>query len=551
MTISTDPVGTSTADADQFLTLARKPGGGNLRTAAAWRVGAITALVLWWECVAHLVAGGSFTLWGALGLLALLLGAGCRACAARAEAAGQQQIARWVQSRTLAAATRPHAIESPARLAHETIELAQDVASYHRAAAPAALAAGPSCAVVLIVVAWQHWPVAVLLLLTTPFIPANLRLAGLSARDASERQLADVRRLSDIFLDRFAALRTLRSLGAAEREAATVEAAAADLSRSTMRVLRRAFVSAAVLDTIVTFAIAIAATYVGLTLLGYLHLPGGDLDLATGLAVLLLVPLYYEPLRAVAGGYHEKDRAQAAAAVLMHDADAPAMTSAAPMPEPPAVQLSGVTVRLHGRTVLRDVTATAAAGAVVALVGPSGSGKTTLLQCISGMRIPTSGITRWVSDGQSVEPTPGAASWIGQRTVILPDTLGDNIRLGHPTAGDDRVARAAAGAGLTQLVDSLPAGLDEPVGDGGHPLSAGEARRVAVARAILRGSALWLLDEPTAHLDARTEQDVLDGLLAASAGRTVVIATHSPALIERADVVWRIERATVHVEERT
>ncbi|GAA1482702.1 hypothetical protein GCM10009624_31420 [Gordonia sinesedis] len=548
--------------AAQYLADARRPGRDDLRAAAGWRVAAVAAMVLWWEGVAALIAGGTLAVWLPVSVAAILGGAGCtRAAGARAVRA-HRRIATAIRDRILRAATHNRRPVGAADIAQGTVELAADIAAYHRTAGPATLAAAPSCVVVLGVVAWQHWPVAVLLALTTPFIPGNMRLAGLATQDAERRQLDDLRRLSALFLDRFAALRTIRSLGALDREADTIHAAAARVNHSTMRVLRRAFVSAAVLDTIVTFAIAIAATYVGLTLLGYVDLPGtGQLRLSTGLAVLLLVPLYYEPLRAVAGGYHERDRAQAAAELLTADEAAsdsatadPAL--ARPLTAAPAVEVRNLTVAHGDRLVLDGISAHAPPGSLIAVTGPSGAGKTTLLSCVAGLRDPDGGDIDWVGGRPSVHggatrqtPVPGAASWIGQRTVILAGSLADNIALGDPSADRDALTRAAHAAGLGPLLARLPRGLDEHVGDDGWGLSAGESRRVALARAVVRDSMLWLLDEPTAHLDAVTEREVLANMVTAAAGRTVIVATHSAAVMRWASEIWHIRDGVLTVED--
>ena len=566
------PRGTADERVTTFLTATAAPGATDLRAAAWWQVGGIAATVVWWEAVAYLIAGaassiaGSATtpvaVWVVAGVVAVAARAACARLSARRGVVAAHRITTALQERlTGTAALR----STPAAVAHDTIDLASDIGTFHRTVAPARAAAGPACAVVLAVIAWQHWPVAILLALATPFIPVNMRLAGLSARDAAARQLADVRRLSAVFLDRFAALRTIRTLGAVEREAKSVEAAATDLNRSTMRVLQRAFISATVLDVIVTFAIALAATYVGMTLLGYVRVPGtGQLSLGGGLAVLLLVPLYFEPLRAVAAGYHERDRAEAAAEVLADEipsgtavsetavsgtaASDRAESAVAPLTVPPSVIVADLTVTAGNRTILRDVSVRAPAGALVAEAGPSGAGKTTLLTCLAGLRLPDTGQIRWATAQDEQAPTPGAASWIGQRTVILAATLGDNIALGDRFADAAALTAAAHAAGLGPLLDRLPDGLGQRVGTGGWELSAGEARRVALARAILRDSALWLLDEPTAHLDAATERDVLDSIVTAAAGRTVIVATHSPAILQRAQTIWRVSAGTVAVE---
>jgi ATP-binding cassette subfamily C protein CydD len=177
------------------------------------------------------------------------------------------------------------------------------------------------------------------------------------------------------------------------------------------------------------------------------------------------------------------------------------------------------------------------------LAAPSGAGKTTLLRLIAGLQAPAAGavVLRDPATGQTWAPRPGQASWIGQQTVLLPGTLAYNIGLADPAADRAAIARAAGRAGLDAVMAELPDGLDTEVGEQGWGVSAGQARRVALARAVLRDAPLWLLDEPTAHLDAETERDLLDSLLSAAAGRTVVIASHSAALVDRADVLCRLD----------
>jgi ATP-binding cassette, subfamily C, bacterial CydD len=129
--------------------------------------------------------------------------------------------------------------------------------------------------------------------------------------------------------------------------------------------------------------------------------------------------------------------------------------------------------------------------------------------------------------------------------VILPGSIADNIRLGRPDAGLAEVERAATAAGLADVVARLPRGLDTPLGERGWGMSTGQARRIAIARAFLRDAGLWLLDEPTAHLDPAAEAAVIDALKAAAHGRTVIVATHSAALARSADTVLAIVGGTV------
>ncbi len=129
--------------------------------------------------------------------------------------------------------------------------------------------------------------------------------------------------------------------------------------------------------------------------------------------------------------------------------------------------------------------------------------------------------------------------------MILPGSIADNIRLGRPDASLPEVERAAAAAGLAEVAARLPRGLDTPLGEGGWGLSTGEARRIAIARAFLRDAGLWLLDEPTAHLDPDAEARVIDALKAATHGRTVIVATHSAALARSAGAVLAVADGAV------
>jgi ATP-binding cassette subfamily C protein CydD len=170
-----------------------------------------------------------------------------------------------------------------------------------------------------------------------------------------------------------------------------------------------------------------------------------------------------------------------------------------------------------------------------------------LLSLIAGARQPTTGTVEWVTPIGASAPRLGGCAWIGQQTVILPGSLGDNIRLGRPAASQADVERAVIAAGLAEVVARLPHGLDSKLGEGGWGVSTGEARRIAVARAFLRDADLWVLDEPTAHLDPDAETRVIDALRIATRGRTVIVATHSAALAPCADRVLAVEDRAVHV----
>ena len=440
----------------------------------------------------------------------------------------------------------------PAEAAWAMVDLADDVADCHAQAAPLRRSAPLSMLAVLAVTAAVHWPAAIVLVLTTALLPLNMRLAGLFAQHGADRQAAATRHLNAVVLDSFRGMRTLRELGAVGRRRHTLTTAAERLNKATMSVLRRAFLSGMIMDVVITFSIAVNATYIGLSLLGYVHVPHAPrLALSTGLLVLLLCPMYFAPMRARASAFHLRERAVIAAGAIhdiVRDTPAEATPAAGPHPtEPVGVSLTAVRFR-HGGADHDTIHADAyfAPGTWTAITGASGSGKSTLLSLIAGLRRPSAGTVRWRTSSVRQAPVLGGFSWVGQQTVLLDATVRDNIRLGCPDATEQQIRRAVDAAGLSAVIEGLTEGLDTRLGEGGRGVSTGEARRIAIARAFLRGARLWLLDEPTTHLDADSEREVVEALRRATDGCTVIIATHSFPLAAAADTVLAIDDGLLH-----
>jgi ABC-type multidrug transport system fused ATPase/permease subunit len=203
------------------------------------------------------------------------------------------------------------------------------------------------------------------------------------------------------------------------------------------------------------------------------------------------------------------------------------------------VVLDAVSVSYPGRPVpaLDGFTLALEPGEHVALVGPNGAGKSTAAALVLRLLDPDSGAVR--CGGVDLRETdPGdwrsRLAWLPQRPTIFAASLEENLRLAAPEAPDAALRRALRSARLDELVAALPDGLATRVGEGGRPLSAGEAQRVALARAVLRDAPLIVADEPTAHLDAVTAAAVGEALLTAAAGRTFLLVTHRGELAARA-----------------
>lgn len=199
------------------------------------------------------------------------------------------------------------------------------------------------------------------------------------------------------------------------------------------------------------------------------------------------------------------------------------------------------------RPVLDDITADIHPGEIVALVGPSGSGKSTLLGLVAGMHAPSAG--RILIGGQPLGSVPEpdlrrTVGLLGQRTELFRDSIAGNLRLARPGADDAALWQALRRAGLESVIRRLPRGLETVLGDEGGGLSGGERRRLALARLILIDPAIWLLDEPTEGLDRALAAAVLDDILAAAAGRIVLLATHRPEEAAKAGRLLRLDMAS-------
>ncbi|WP_407924726.1 thiol reductant ABC exporter subunit CydD [Catellatospora paridis] len=399
---------------------------------------------------------------------------------------------------------------------------------------------------VLAMLAFADLASAVIVLVTLPLIPIFGILVGWQTRVATERQWRRLSMLGGHFLDMLSGLPTLKAFGRARAQVAAVREMADRHREATMRTLRIAFLSALVLELVGTISVALVAVPVGLRLLG------GGMTLAAAFTVLLLTPEAYAPLRAAGTKFHASMEGLTAldqAFTLLAAADGGSAGGARTAPRGGPIELRGVTVAYERTTALRDVDLTVRPGERIALVGPSGGGKSTLLNLLLGFTTPTAG--RILVDGTDLAELDldgwrRQLGWVPQRAHLFADTLAANIALGTPDAPRESIAQAARAAALGPVVDALPQGLDTVLGERGHGLSSGERQRLALARAFLRDAPLLLLDEPTARLDAASEQAVVSSTLSLVEGRTALLVAHRPALLAAATRVVRVDQGTLH-----
>ncbi|WP_411081677.1 thiol reductant ABC exporter subunit CydD [Streptomyces sp. cmx-18-6] len=387
----------------------------------------------------------------------------------------------------------------------------------------------------------EDWVSAAIIVVTLPLIPLFMVLIGWATQSRMDRQWQLLSRLSGHFLDVVAGLPTLKVFGRAKAQAESIRTITSQYRRATLRTLRIAFLSSFALELLATLSVALVAVTIGMRLV---H---GELDLYTGLVVLILAPEAYLPIRQVGAQYHAAAEGLSAAeeifAVLETE---PRATGVEDVPDSTRLELAAVTVRHEGRAdpSLDAVSLTVEPGETVALVGPSGVGKSTLLNVVLGFAVPDEGHVRVGGRDLAdldLERWRSRIAWVPQRPHLFAGTIAENVRLARPDADDEAVVAALRDAGAYDFVAELPDGVRTPLGEDGAGLSAGQRQRLALARAFLADRPLLLLDEPTASLDGETEAGIVEAVRRLAAGRTVLLVVHRPALLAVADRVVTLE----------
>ena len=413
--------------------------------------------------------------------------------------------------------------------------------------------------VLLAVIVFQDWVSALIALLVFPAIILQMVLIGSTAQEEAGKQHREYQRLANHFIDSLRGIDTLKYFGRSNEQADRVYETSEKFRIATMKTLRTATLSGAVLDAFSTISLAAVAVMLGFRLVD------GSITLLPALFVLVIMPDYFRPIREFASDYHATLNGKNTLTQVLEVLGCSAETAAKKESHTPGLQvdtpklepwqeLSVLTfehigISYEGETALKDVSCSFGGFRKYGIVGPSGCGKTTLAQLLAGVVQPTQGSI--VVNNHAIE-TLSMPSWrkqvayLPQSPHIFSTTLRNNLTFYQPDATEEEIAHALELVGLTSLVTELPKGLDTVVGEGGRSLSGGQSQRVALARAVLhRTCRVLVFDEPTAHLDIETEWELKQRMLPLMEGKLVFFATHRLHWLSEMDEILLLEDGQV------
>lgn len=421
---------------------------------------------------------------------------------------------------------------------------------------PSLAIAGVIPPVVLILIALLDPWTTLVLAFAGPMLIALLVVIGRRTRDLADARFRELSWLGSLYADLLGGLATLKIFGREAEALDTVSETSTSFGGSTMKVLRTAFQTSLVIEWAATASTALVAVEVSFRLVDR------QLSFATALAVLMLTPEFFSPLRRLAADYHAGQTGAAALAPILSTIDGSSdmtftdsstnrldtatTTRSLPSSHPPAISFEDVHLTHRDRSAesLPSLSFSIESGETVALLGPSGSGKTTATMALLGFEVPDTGVIR--IDGAPLSTLDISAwraqiAWVPQNPTIFSGSIADNIRLGVPGASAEQVESASRVAAIHDFIMTIPGGYSAQVGSRGMRLSGGQRQRIALARAVLLERPVMVLDEFTAHLDPDTEMQVLDALTPVLRNRTVLLITHRTSALRLADRVVTID----------
>lgn len=405
---------------------------------------------------------------------------------------------------------------------------------------------------VLLVVLFLDPPTALILIFTGAILILELALIGGRAKDITERRFIELSWMSAFFLDMLQGLASLKMFGRSREQTENIREISQHYGNTTMEILRTAFQTSLVLEWGGTIATALVAVQISLRLMN------NSLPFDRALAVLIITPEFFLPLRQLALRYHAGTAGKTAASRIFTILDtelkrAPLWTSIETAPDRLDIRFNKVSFAYGSsnnkdlgstkggrRHALRGVSFDISQGETVALVGATGAGKTTLANLLLRFIEPDDGeitVDGVLLSNIDLAVWRSRVAWVPQIPHLFHGSIAENIRIARPEASDAEMIAAARAAYLHEFIQTLPCGYSTSIGEEGARLSGGQRQRIALARAFLKNAPILILDEATSHLDSASEAAIQDALTRLMHGRTVLIIAHRLKLAYAADRV--------------
>lgn len=413
---------------------------------------------------------------------------------------------------------------------------------------------------IAVIFIFLDWISAVAIVLCIPLIPIFMILIGKMTAHYSGQRLKAMAALGTQLLDLLSGLSTLKALGREQGPKKRVRELGRNFAHTTMQTLYVAFLSGAALEFIATLSTAIIAVEVGFRMVA------SNLFLFEGLAIIMLTPEVFRPLREVGTQFHASSNglvaAQQAFTVLETPIEQHTGQRAVPDMRTAVIQIEDLSIFAPGRATVAPshLNANIPPGKITVFRGSSGAGKSTTIHVLLALLQPHQG--RVLIDGIDLNDLDRAdwwrhITWVPQQPAIVPGTIISNMRSDtansedFPLPEDDAaLQRACSVTGFDTVINSLAEGWNTHIGHGGVGLSVGQRQRLALTRALISTADIVILDEPSAHLDAVSEEYVTRALIELKeAGRTVIVIAHRAAIAQLADNVIDVSSSTRDISE--
>lgn len=381
-----------------------------------------------------------------------------------------------------------------------------------------------------------------ILLCTGPLIPLFMALVGYTAQIIMDKQWRQLSVLSGFFLDMLKGLKTLRLFGRAKASLIYIERLSNEYRKTTLSVMKVAFLTSAVLEFFSSLSIAIVAVTFGTRLLN------GTMNFHDAFLVLLLAPEYFMPLRNFSASYHARQNANAALVQLKKLYNIPELISLSYRNKKGNVSIKGIifnkvtVLAKNHKVLLKDISCVFLRDKLNVIIGHSGAGKTTLLNIVLGFLPIHSGLMQMIDlNDKSLSVDKINIAWVPQESLMLFGSIKDNLTLKVANPSFLQLQKVSKQAGILSFIETLPQGFDTTIGEEGQNLSGGQIRRLMLARALLKNPDILILDEPTSGLDQNNALEIINTIQECKKDRIIIISTHNPVLASYSDVLIKID----------